>query len=230
MAVAARTARSRRRRGRPTARDQRAVRDQLLGSARDLFLKYGYRAVSARQVAARAGVDPAMVQYYFRSKRGLYLAMLDTVVSPLRTALEQMVEPGDAAPDPEGTDLGRFLEMYMRAIAANPWIPALLIREVLPAEGAFRQDFVQAIVQPMVARLRRVIVRAQQDGRIDPALAPEHVLISTLSLGMWPFLVRPVLSRALGVTLDGESLDALIAHTRGVVARGVLAFDVEERS
>jgi hypothetical protein len=72
MVVAARTARPRRRRrGRPTAREPRAVRDQLLGAARDL--------------------------------------------------------------------LGRFLEMYMRTAAANPWVPALLIREVLPAEGAFRQ-------------------------------------------------------------------------------------------
>jgi hypothetical protein len=66
-----------------------------------------------------------------------------------------------------------------------------------------------------------VIERAQQQGRIDPALHLDHVLISTLSLGMWPFVVRPLLGRALGVSLEGESLDALVEHTRGVLARGV---------
>ncbi len=208
--------RTSRRRGRPSASDARAVREQLLSSARDLFLRYGYRAVSARQVAARAAVDPAMVQYSFRSKRGLYLEMIQAVVAPLRGLLERMLD-GDGG----DVDLERFIELYMRTAAANPWVPALLIREVLPAEGAFRDDFVDAVVRPMATRLRTAVERAQAAGRIDPTLRSEHVLVSALSLGMWPFLVQPVLKRALGIGLDGPELDALVAHTRRVLAAGV---------
>ena len=54
------TARMSRQPGRPQARNAQDVRAALLRAARELFLKYGYRAVSSRQVAAAAGVNPAM--------------------------------------------------------------------------------------------------------------------------------------------------------------------------
>jgi AcrR family transcriptional regulator len=181
-----------------------------------MFLKYGYRTVSARQVAARAGVDAAMVQYYFRSKRGLYLEMLESVIEPVRTSLERMAQ----APDAEA-DVGHFLELFMRTAAANPWMPALLVREVLPAGAPFRNDYVEKLVRPMVARLLAAIERAQAQGLVARDAPPQFVLITMLSLGMWPFLVRPILPRAVGVTLDAEELNRLIAHTRGVLARGL---------
>jgi AcrR family transcriptional regulator len=191
------------------------VRSALLTSARDLFLQYGFRAVSARQVASRAGVDPAMVQYYFASKRGLYLAMIDGVVAPLRELVEGMNLASDRP-----ADLATFLELYMRVAAANPWVPALLIREVLPAEGELRRDVVGRVIRPMAGALRQAIVRAQADGRLDPSLRPEFVLITVLSLAMWPFLVRPLVEPVLGIAFEGDRLDALIAHARGVLERG----------
>lgn len=197
------------RRGRPSTSTRRAVRDELLNAARAMFLQYGYRAVSARQVAVKAGVDPAMVQYYFKGKRGLYAAMLEATVAPLRTSLEGMSAASAGAVDVPG-----FLEMYMRMIAANPWMPALLIREVLPPEGAFRNDFVESLVRPMAGRLLAAVGRAQQEGTIDRALRPDFVLVTFLSLGLWPFLVRPILPRVIGLKLEGEELDALIRHAQ----------------
>lgn len=185
------------------------MRETLLASARFLFLKYGYRAVSARQVAVRAGVDPAMVQYYFKGKRGLYLAMLEVTIAPLRDALEAV--PAHAA---EAVELPQVLELYMRTVAANPWMPALLIREVLPPEGSFRDEFLGGIVRPMAARLLAAVARAQQAGRIDRSLRPEHVLVTFLSLGLWPFLTRPILPRVLGFELEGEELEGIVRNAK----------------
>lgn len=197
------------RRGRPSAEIRRDVRDALLTAARSMFLQYGYRAVSARQVAVKAGVDPAMVQYYFKGKRGLYVAMLDATIAPLRASLEEM-----NAATTGSIDLPRFLQMYMRTIAANPWMPALLIREVLPPEGAFRNEFIESVVRPLAGRLLGAVRRAQKDGVIDRALRPEFVLVTFLSLGLWPFLVRPILPRVIGLTLEGAEVDALVEHAR----------------
>lgn len=208
--------RSRTRRGRPAAATRRDVRELLLATARTLFLKYGYRAVSARQVAMRAGVDPAMVQYYFKGKRGLYLAMLERTVAPLREALESAREAGAQAPD-----LAGVLELYMRMIAANRWMPALLMREVLSPEGAFREDFVESFVRPMAARLLAVVRRAQLEGRVDRTLRPEHVIVTFLSLGLWPFLARPILPRVLGLELEGAELEGVIRNAQRSLAAAV---------
>ncbi len=203
------------RRGRPAASTQRDVRSELLAAARAQFLRFGYRAVSSRQVAVRAGVDPAMVQYYFRNKRGLYVAMLEEAATPLRALLDSMNSAAVAA------DPADFLDLYMRTAAANPWIPALLVREVLPSGGPMRDDVVRAFLAPMAARLRESMRRAQTDGRVDEDTPTLHALVSLMSLAMWPFLVRPLLERVLDFRLDERELEGFIAHTMRVFRHGL---------
>lgn len=50
-------------------------RSQLLDAARDLMLEEGYAAVTSRRVAARAGLKPQLVHYYFRTMEDLFLAV-----------------------------------------------------------------------------------------------------------------------------------------------------------
>src|SRR5437879_12636406 len=72
----------RRGRGRPRAANAEDIRQKLLTAARELFLRYGYRAVSSRQIGAAAGVNFALIRYYFGGKPGLYREILQTVLPP----------------------------------------------------------------------------------------------------------------------------------------------------
>ncbi len=69
-----------------TSRGRRAgrpdTRAQILAVARRRFLAEGYRAVTMRQVAADAGVDLALVSYYFGSKKGLFGASVTDSANP----------------------------------------------------------------------------------------------------------------------------------------------------
>src|ERR1700730_2491127 len=58
-------ARKRRGRGRPKGASAGRVRERLLEAARELFLRYGYRAVASRQIRAVPGVNFAMIRYFF---------------------------------------------------------------------------------------------------------------------------------------------------------------------
>ncbi|MER6633299.1 TetR family transcriptional regulator [Streptomyces sp. NPDC000987] len=64
---------------RPGKPDTRA---QILDVARRRFLEGGYQAVTLRSIAAEAGVDLALVSYYFGSKKGLLSAALALIVNP----------------------------------------------------------------------------------------------------------------------------------------------------
>jgi len=199
----------RRGRGRPAAREDHDVKAALLAAARELFLRYGYREVSARQVADAAGVNPAMVQYYFGSKQGLYAAMLAEAVAPLAARIESMV----AGPSAEEPDLGGLLEAYMRTVAAHPWVPGLLMREVLAPDGAFRERFIADFAGRFAPQVARIIGRAVGSGQARPDLDPRLTLVSFLSLGLWPFLAMPVVSRVLGLEKGPAAVDRLIEHT-----------------
>ena len=66
------------RRGRPPKAKAKAVStasDSILDAAEDLFSKHGFYGVTIREVAREAGVDTALVHYYFGAKRGLFDAV-----------------------------------------------------------------------------------------------------------------------------------------------------------
>ena len=63
------------RRGRPPknkASGAGETRELILDAAEDLFSKHGFYGVTIREVAREAGVDTALVHYYFGAKRGLF--------------------------------------------------------------------------------------------------------------------------------------------------------------
>jgi AcrR family transcriptional regulator len=201
--------------GRPVAGAQ-DVRAQLLEAARELFLKYGYRAVSSRQVAAAAGANPAMIHYYFGNKHGLYTAMLEQAIAPAISQLGAMLE----AP-PSETSSVRMLETYMRTLAANPWIPGLLLREVFMPDGGFRAQFIRNFGARFAPRIADLVQHEAAGGQVRADLDPRLAVVTFLSLGLFPFLALPVWSKALGVSPTAELIDRLVAHTLKVYANGV---------
>ena len=84
------TGRSASRGRRPGAPDTRA---EILASARTLFAARGLGSTSLRAIAADAGVDPALVHHYFRSKDDLFVAALELPVDP-RVVLLPVLEGG----------------------------------------------------------------------------------------------------------------------------------------
>src|SRR4030081_3477305 len=130
-------ARKRRARGRPKGASAGRVRERLLEAAGELFLRYGYRAVSSRQIGAAAGVNFAMIRYYFGGKPGLYREMLHGVLQPARATLDAM----NASHTP--VQLSDVLANITRSWAANPWIAGFVVREVLAPDGPMRAMFLR---------------------------------------------------------------------------------------
>lgn len=83
-----------RRRGRPRGRSD--ARERILAAAADEFGELGYDGATIRGVAARAGVDSALVHHYFGTKADLFSATVDVPVRP------DLAIPGILAGEREG--------------------------------------------------------------------------------------------------------------------------------
>ena len=74
--------------------------DLILDAAEALFARQGYEATSIKQLGAAAGVNGALLYYYFGDKRGLYAAVLGRVLDGLADAvagrLAEARSPADA--------------------------------------------------------------------------------------------------------------------------------------
>ena len=206
--------RRRRSRGRPRGAQTEDVRNKLLTTARDLFLRYGYRSVSSRQIAAAAGANVAMIRYYFGGKPGLYREICDAVVEPVRARIDAM-NAGTMS-----VELGMLTSAAVRMWASNPWLIGLILREVLLPDGPFRNLFMREFPERIVPMIEKIVQQEIARGRIRADLDPKLVVLSMISLGLFPFLALPVTSRVFGVRADEEFLQRHIRHINDLLLRG----------
>ncbi|MCF8588374.1 TetR/AcrR family transcriptional regulator [Gordonia liuliyuniae] len=71
------------------------ARDDILRAAQNLFGRNGFKNTSMRSVATEAGVDVALVPYYFGSKHGLFVAALEVPIDPADQILRATDCPRD---------------------------------------------------------------------------------------------------------------------------------------
>ena len=116
----------------PQTEGARERRDLVLVAARRLFGERGYAAVTIREIAAEAGVSPALVMKVGGSKEQLF-------------ALAAPTEPVPLDPDVPLAGLGELLVRRMvdrrAAEAAEPWLRALTLLHSAPDPAAARRDF-----------------------------------------------------------------------------------------
>lgn len=189
-------ARKSRRPGRPAAAGGIDQRAHILDTAIELFSARGIAATTLRAIAAEAGVTPALLHYYFKSKDTLVGVVLDERIAPfVAVSAAPLLAP---LPSPRAT-LRKFLETHMRNLAANPWMPRLMAREVLSEGGRLREHMQAQFSAVLSPKTLMLIVAAQRRGEIRDDLNPILIGLSLISLAVFPFAAAPVW-RAVALT------------------------------
>src|SRR5687768_16542453 len=202
--------------GRPTG-DDVAERRPRREAARQRCLARGFAALSIREVPAAAGAPPACIRCYFGDKLGLYRAMLDEATGPLRSALLEMKEQASVTE----ADIAALMRLYKRVLASNPWLPALIVQEVLAEGGRFRAQFIEHFAGRMAPLLMEVLQREQSAGRLRGDADPRLATVSAISLCVFPFVSLPITKRVLGLSIEGAALERLAAHTSRLFLEGL---------
>src|SRR5579884_975876 len=68
----------------------------ILRTAQQLFMEFGYRAVTTRQIAGACGLTQPALYHYFHDKQELYVAMMHEEVAKMRAALERIGRRGES--------------------------------------------------------------------------------------------------------------------------------------
>ncbi len=185
-----------------------AVREALLHAARNYFSTRGFQQASLRKIAAEARVNPAMVHYYFGNKQGLYIAMLSETVAPLIEQLEGLNAQGAGRDALQG-----FLRRYADTLLAQPWLPNLLVREVLFQEGKVRDDFIARFASRASEALRGLLSRDVESGELPSHIDPAFGSLGILSLIVFPFVAQPAVERVFPQRIDENFVEHLTRHT-----------------
>ena len=187
---------------------------RMLDAARRVFIRRGTAGARMQEIAAEAGVNQALVHYYFGSKS----ALAERVFLDAAAGVFRALAP---VPDPTATleqTLERFVAGYIDAVRRTPFVPAYLL-----AESHQHPERLNALMQKAVgfnpatlaaltlSRVEAMIAQRVAAGLMRP-MSARQFLVNVMSLVVFPFVGRPVLMMAFG--FSDESFDEFLDERR----------------
>jgi TetR/AcrR family transcriptional regulator len=200
---------SKRRTAPAVARDGDTER-RILDAAHRVFLRSGTAGARTQEIAAEAGVNSALLHYYFRSKERLATAVFHRAAGELFPVVAGIL----VSDQPLDQKVRRVISVELDRLSQTPYLPAYVISELAYHPERIHQLMAAltgsapgALGQTVLATIQAQIRAEARAGRMRPIRA-EQFLVNLLSLCIFPFAAQPMLAALLG--LDGASFTRFI--------------------
>src|SRR5436190_11614549 len=156
-------------RGRPE--ESRAA---ILEAAVREFSQEGVAGARTDAIARSAGVNKALLYYYYQDKEGLYRAVLDLVFSGLRAAIHEALSKDLASRE----KLARYVRSHFDYIASHPLYPRIVQAEFLRAghgDPSRLEHIAKQYFRPVFLELSALLKQGAQTGEFRP-VEPIHFI------------------------------------------------------
>lgn len=165
----------------------------VLSAAERIFVRRGFEGARMQEIADEAGINKAMLHYYFRSKQKLFQAVFESILArslpPLMDVLGSEL--------PLGLKIRRFVDSYVDVLERTPGLPAFVLSE-LNRDPAHFEELIRVKAAPLVPALQRQIDDSVKSGRVRPVQAVE-LATTLMSLCVFPYVARPFMRAVCGL-------------------------------
>ena len=190
--------------------------DRILRAARVVFVRRGTAGARMQEIATEAGVNQALLHYYFRTKERLADAVFRDIAGRIAPTIATLLA-SDATLEQK---VERFVHIYMDNVREHPYLPGYVIAELhhhperlKPLLSSDRSDQGGDMLASSVTSLARQVLEklgAQLQQRAAEGtmrqITPEQFLIDLVALSVFPFVARPVLESVFGMDSDAFHL------------------------
>ena len=173
-----------------------STEEKIKAAARKLFTQKGFAATKTRDIAEAAGINLALLNYYFRSKEKLFeLVMKENV----QLFLGAMIENINNNPRPFEEQLNFIVGNYIDMLLENPGLPFFVLNLLqsgdLPTND--KDDPLFRNMEQMRSSLLKNIQDAMKNGEIKD-IHPLHIIANLMSLIVFPFIASTLLMARSG--------------------------------
>lgn len=193
---------------------------RILDAARRVFLRRGTAGARTQEIADEAGVNKALLHYYFRTKEKL----AEAVFLGAARELFPRVLAELASDQPLRDKLQAAIEAELDMLDANPFLPGYLIAEFQYRPDDLRELLAEAfsieqLRGAVLGTLQRQLDAEAAAGRLRPTRA-EDLLVALMAQLVFPFAAAPMLEALLGLGPDDRQ--AMAARRRAGLADALL--------
>jgi len=169
----------------PRQRSSAESRATILKAAEQVYAEHGLAGARTEAIAAAAGVNKALLYYYFQSKEGLYQAVVDSRVREFQKQARKVL----SAKGPAGPILLRYVSYHFDFIGTHPNYPLIFQRMMMEGEHTLER-MVREYSIPLKKLLMALLERGMKSGefrRMDKG----HTIVSIAGLTAHYFNIAP---------------------------------------
>lgn len=160
--------------------------DKILEAAQTVFIQKGMDGSRMQEIADEAGINKALLHYYFRTKQKLFEAIFNKVFKQIFPNLEAFI----SSDLPIEEKLGTFIDKYISLLLKNPFLPAFILKEI-HRDPEFLASVIKSTgVNPNA--LFSMFEKEMDTGKIK-RMNPKDLLINILAMSIFPVVTKPLM-------------------------------------
>jgi len=171
---------------------EKDTEQKILDAAQDIFVRKGLDGTRMHEIAEQAGINKALLHYYFRTKEKLFLKVFSLAFPKI---LPRTMEIFDSDM-PFLEKMEHFIDRYISLIGSNQALPLFVISEL-----AKNPDKIVGIMKEahrnmefdLIERIKQDVAEEIRQGRIID-IDHRQLFVNVLSLCVFPFIGRPVIT------------------------------------
>lgn len=173
---------------------EKSTEDIIVNAAKTVFIAKGLDGARMQEIADEAGINKALLHYYFRTKNKLFEKVFSIVFKDVFLVL------GKAVSDEMNFEqfLEEFIQQYISLLKSRPFIPQFVIHELNRKPERIVEHLHNSNFNKQ--SLFNLINRAVEQKIIRP-IHPVHLITNILSMCIFPFVARPIVT---GFMFDGN--------------------------
>lgn len=191
-----------------------STEEKILEAATNVFVTKGMEGARMQEIADEAGINKALLHYYFRSKERLFEAIFSNVINMAFPQLTLILK-SDAV---FVTKLEQVIDAYIALLRKHPFIPGFVMKELSRDPSGLLKLAVKYGFNPQIVITQ--LQEAMDRGEII-RMDSRHLAINIISMCVFPFAARPILNFLL-FRDDAEALDRFYAERATVIKQFVI--------
>jgi AcrR family transcriptional regulator len=188
--------------------------ERILESAREIFVQKGFEGARMQEIADHAGINKALLHYYFRGKEKLFDAVFSNTIQQIGPALSTFFNEDI----PLEVKVWKFVDNYLEMIKKFPQMPLFIMNEISTNPERILK---QLNFEPYLdfKKLENQLLDESEKGHIIK-VDLKHFIVNIIGLTVFPFAAKIIIQKNLGI--QEEEWSQFIEERKKVIPQTIM--------
>ena len=161
--------------------------DKIKEAARKVFMQKGYAATRTRDIAEEAGINLALLNYYYRSKEKLFQIVMTETLHQFFGIIFPVANDSSSSLEEK---ISKMVDLYISFLRKNPDLPIFVLSEIRMNTTSFTKS---SGIEKVLIGSSLMLQLKERRKDIDVV----HFLLNLLGMLVFPFISKPVITSVL---------------------------------